>query len=76
LKSCNENNTFYPVTSSNLNVLTTFFLFAIQLSSGFYKVQISSHYGEIILKCVPSIAVNRSATTLPVVREITRIKKV
>jgi len=47
------------------------FLFAIKLSSDFYKVQISTNYEKIILKFV---FLARLGTILPVVREITHIK--
>ena len=51
-------------------------LFAIKLSSDFYKVQISTNYEKIILKFVVlTIGLPRSDTIFPVIREITqRIK--
>ena len=48
-------------------------LFAIKLSSDFYKVQISTNYEKIILKFVVlTIGLPRSDTILPVIREITQ----
>ena len=55
------------------------FLFAKKLSADFFfsKVQIFTNYEKIILEfAVISIALARPGTIFPVVREITRMKKV
>ena len=52
------------------------FLVAIKLSFDFDQVQICINYKKIILKFfVLSVALARSGTLLPVVREITLVKK-
>jgi len=52
------------------------FLVAIKLSSDFDQVQICINYKKIILKFfVLSVALARSGTLLPIVREITPVKK-
>ena len=66
-----DNNTYFLIILQQL----VNFLFAIKLSTDFFRVQIWTNYQKITQMCLLSVALTRTGTILYVVREITPTEK-